>query len=293
MRHTSRLLVALAFVVAAGPPARAATRITIIVDAFGIESPLRPDWGFSALVEHEGKRILFDTGNNSEIFEHNSRVLGVDLTRLDFVVISHRHGDHTDGLHHVLKLNPRVKVYAPDDEYFGGPTPAAFFERTIADLPPALRYFGGRVPESIPHGSPWKAASIERIVGTFAVAPGIRLVSNISPTAPFNETPELSLALETPTGQVLVVACSHPGIERILASVNADTVAVRLVIGGLHLVTAPDPEIARLAAALRDRWNLRGVAPGHCTGEPGFAALKAAFGTSYTYAGLGTVLDLP
>jgi 7,8-dihydropterin-6-yl-methyl-4-(beta-D-ribofuranosyl)aminobenzene 5'-phosphate synthase len=208
-------------------------------------------------------------------------------------VVSHRHGDHTDGLRHVLALNPRVKVYAPNDEYFGGPTPRVFFERTVTDLPPAMRYFGGRVPESIPHGSPWKAANIERIVGTAAVVPGIRLVSNISSTAAFSETPELSLALDTPTGQVLVVGCSHPGIERILASVDADKVPVRLVVGGLHLVTALDAEIARLVAALRDRWKLRGIAPGHCTGEPGFAALQAAFGTSYVHAGLGTVLNLP
>jgi 7,8-dihydropterin-6-yl-methyl-4-(beta-D-ribofuranosyl)aminobenzene 5'-phosphate synthase len=78
MRHTVRLAAALALVLAAVSTAHGATRITIIVDAFGMESSLRPDWGFSALVEHEGRRILFDSGNNAEIFEHNSRMLGVD-----------------------------------------------------------------------------------------------------------------------------------------------------------------------------------------------------------------------
>ena len=61
------------------------------------------DWGFAALVEYGGKRILFDTGNNAEIFAHNVEVKGVDLTQLDFAVVSHRHGDHTSGLNHLSK----------------------------------------------------------------------------------------------------------------------------------------------------------------------------------------------
>jgi 7,8-dihydropterin-6-yl-methyl-4-(beta-D-ribofuranosyl)aminobenzene 5'-phosphate synthase len=61
----------------------AADRVTILYDAFGANQTLTRDWGFSALVEHDGKRILFDTGNNPEIFEHNVKALNVDLTELD------------------------------------------------------------------------------------------------------------------------------------------------------------------------------------------------------------------
>jgi 7,8-dihydropterin-6-yl-methyl-4-(beta-D-ribofuranosyl)aminobenzene 5'-phosphate synthase len=62
-------------------------RVTILYDAFGPASTLEKDWGFAAFVEYGGKRILFDTGNNAKIFEHNARHLGIDLTRLDAVVI--------------------------------------------------------------------------------------------------------------------------------------------------------------------------------------------------------------
>ena len=82
----------------AGPLASAQEpkRITILCDAFGPSAgALEMDWGFSALVEYEGKRILFDTGNNSQVFARNVKKLGVDLTHLDAAVISHRHGDHT------------------------------------------------------------------------------------------------------------------------------------------------------------------------------------------------------
>src|SRR2546430_9520002 len=70
-------------------------RVTILYDSFGKAPALTLDWGFAALVEYDGKRILFDTGNNARIFEHNVKALGVDLQKIDFVVISHRHADHT------------------------------------------------------------------------------------------------------------------------------------------------------------------------------------------------------
>src|SRR3954451_1853278 len=78
-------------------------RITILYDAFGPPSSLKMDWGFAALIEYNARRILFDTGNNARIFEHNVNELNVDLTKLDAVVISHRHGDHTSGLNYLLK----------------------------------------------------------------------------------------------------------------------------------------------------------------------------------------------
>jgi len=71
-------------------------RITILNDSFGKPSPLRQDWGFAALIEFGALCILFDTGNNARVFEHNVRELGIDLRELDFAVISHRHGDHTN-----------------------------------------------------------------------------------------------------------------------------------------------------------------------------------------------------
>src|SRR3954451_16634747 len=93
--------------------AQSEKRITILYDAFGPPSSLKMDWGFAALIEYDGRRILFDTGNNAKIFAHNVKELGVDLTRLDAVIISHRHGDHTSGLNHLLQVNPAVRIYAP------------------------------------------------------------------------------------------------------------------------------------------------------------------------------------
>ena len=89
------LALCLAFLASAVSAADAASRVTILYDAFGKSSNLKMDWGYSALIEHDGKRILFDTGNNPEIFAENVKRLGVDLKKLDVVVVSHRHSDHS------------------------------------------------------------------------------------------------------------------------------------------------------------------------------------------------------
>ena len=100
------------------------------------------------------------------------------------------------------------------------------------------------------------------------------------------ELKELSLAINTPDGVVLVVGCSHPGIDKIVeAAVNPK---IHLIAGGFHLVAASDDAISKIVAALKDTFKVEMIAPGHCTGEPTFAALKQAFGDHYIYAGLGT-----
>jgi hypothetical protein len=96
------LAVALCYALSAN--AQSEKRIAILYDAFGPPSSLKMDWGFAALM-YNARRILFDTGNNARIFEHKVNQLNVDLTRLDAVVISHRHGDHTSGLNYLLKTS--------------------------------------------------------------------------------------------------------------------------------------------------------------------------------------------
>src|SRR5215217_9335502 len=91
----------------------AKSEITILYDAFGNDAAMKKDWGFSALVEVAGKRILFDTGNDGDIFAANVKAKGIDLANLDFVILSRRHSDHMAGLNHVLTVNPKVKIYAP------------------------------------------------------------------------------------------------------------------------------------------------------------------------------------
>ena len=97
--------------------AAAPARITILYDAFGKNATMTKDWGYAALVEVNGKRILFDTGDDPASLAKNVKAKGVDLAKLDFVVLSHRHSDHVGGLSYLLSVNPKVKIYAPKEGF--------------------------------------------------------------------------------------------------------------------------------------------------------------------------------
>jgi 7,8-dihydropterin-6-yl-methyl-4-(beta-D-ribofuranosyl)aminobenzene 5'-phosphate synthase len=285
-----------AIMVAATGTTRAAdpnNQITILYDAFGKDAGMKKDWGFSALVEVAGKRILFDTGNDRDIFAANVKAKGIDLTNLDFVVLSHRHGDHMAGLSHVLSMNPKVKIYAPKEGFgiYGSSLPSSFY-RKDASLPPEMRYYDGSPPELMTFGTAWQDANFELIDKTTEVAPGITLIALVSDAPGTKELKELSLAVNTPDGLVLLVACSHPGIDRIVEAAAAINAKIHLIAGGFHLVVAQDEVIARTVAMLKDTYKVETIAPGHCTGEPTFAALRQAFGDRYIYAGVGTTLPL-
>src|SRR6266480_4581179 len=274
--------------------AQSVNRITVLYDAFGKSSPLKKDWGFSAFIEYNGKRILFDTGNNADTFAQNLKALGGDLKKLDFVVISHRHGDHTSGLSYLSDVNPSVKIYAPKEGFgvFGAPLPGTIYHKDES-LPAYMRYYDGHHPEKMTFGTLLPGANFVWDDNLTGVAPGISFISTVSQTPGTLELRELSLAIKSPKGLVLGVGCSHPGIEKILEASMAIDKHVHLIFGGLHLVTTPDPEITRLATALHDQWKVDRMAPGHCTGEPAFAAFRTAFGDHYLYAGLGSVIELP
>jgi len=264
-------------------------QITILYDAFGQASQMQKDWGYAALIEFGGKRILFDTGNNPETLAHNAQVKGVDLSRLDFVVMSHRHGDHMGGLSFVLKINPRVKIYAPKEGFgvYGGDLPGSFYRRD-STLPTEQRYFDGAAPEIMRFGSAWPGANFELVDKTTEIAPNTHLIALVSQKPGTLELRELSLALDTPDGMVIVVGCSHPGIDQIVEAARVFDQRIHLVTGGFHLVTASDQDVETTVSALHENFRVHYVAPGHCTGEPAFAALKKAFGGHYVYAGLGT-----
>jgi 7,8-dihydropterin-6-yl-methyl-4-(beta-D-ribofuranosyl)aminobenzene 5'-phosphate synthase len=268
-------------------------RITILYDAFGKPSAMEKDWGYAAFVEYGGKRILFDTGDHPDILARNAKATGVDLSRLDFVVLSHRHGDHMGGMEYLLRVNPKVKIYAPKENFgvYGSSLPSSFYRREES-LPPAQRYYDGSPPPVMTFGSAWPRAHFELIENSTEVAPGIHLISLVSDKPGTLELRELSLAIDTPDGLVLIVGCSHPGIEKILEAAAAIDKHIHVVAGGMHLVTATDSQIAAAVASLHDTYKVDYVAPGHCTGEPTFAALEKAFGERDWFAGLGSRLTI-
>ena len=258
MKSTASFAVLCALVVVGAaavqePPAR----VTILYDAFGKPSALKRGWGYSSLVEYGGKRILFDTGGNLGDFTFNADALAVDLSRLDFVVLTHRHGDHTSGLHQVLKVNPTVKIYTPaDPANFDTPTSPALvthIKRRVESAPEDMHYFDGKYPERLASGSPWPGAQFTQIRTPTEVAPGFWLFSTQSDIPGTREMNEVTMAIKTPQGLVVVVGCSHPGIEKILQEASKIDSRLYTVFGGFHLVDVSDAEVSGLVTAFAIR----------------------------------------
>jgi len=272
-------------------------RITILFDAFGKPSDLKRGWGYSAFIEYGGRRILFDTGSKSADFAYNVSALGIDLKRVDLVVLTHRHNDHTAGLGHVLRENPSVTIYTPiEPAGFNSPISPPLtnlIKRYVASVPEDLRYFGGSVPSDISPEAPWSHARFVQIRDTTEILPGFFLFSTRSETPGTREMNEISLMLKTPKGGVLVVGCSHPGIEKIFEVAAKIDPHIYSVFGGFHLVDISDAQVTEMVMRFRDKWRIERMAAGHCTGQFAFAELVRIYGANFGPAGLGSIIALP
>jgi 7,8-dihydropterin-6-yl-methyl-4-(beta-D-ribofuranosyl)aminobenzene 5'-phosphate synthase len=277
-----------------------------LYDAFGYQKRgTILDWGFSALIHYNGKTILFDTGNNADKFEHNVKALGVDLNQVDIAILSHRHFDHISGFDYMLKVKPAVKAYLPADPALGAPMRYTFSHDTkesLAGLAPEQLYFGGGV-NSIDYkpGDRFHGANQEFVPASREIAPGVYLIVTRSvmmgdfnvypPNEPGHPDlagfPELSLALKTEKGVVLITGCSHSTVEAIIRAAKQYLGSnIELVEGGFHLFPYDAAYISSIAHLMKDDLGVRRVAPAHCTGNLAFKIFRDLYGENYNYAGL-------
>src|SRR2546427_8363196 len=104
-------------------------------------------------------------------------------------------------------------------------------------------------------GSAWPRANFELIEKTTEIAPGIHLIALVSDKPTTLELKELSLAIDTPDGIVLVVGCAHPGIDKIVEVATTINKRIHFIAGGLHLVVAQDDAIAKIVNLLRNTYQ--------------------------------------
>ena len=234
-------------------------RFTILYDNYLHKEGTKSDWGFSCLIEGTEKTILFDTGTQPEILMHNVGVLGVDLKKVDQIVISHNHDDHTGGLSAILEKNPNVTVYFPVS------FPAEF---------------GRRV-----EGLKAKPQSVDKPV---EICQDVYLTGEMG-----DEIKEQSLIIDTAKGLITVTGCSHQGILNILkrAKEILDK-PIYLVFGGFHLGNKSDAEMQEILAGFR-KLKVEKCGATHCTGDAQIAMFKKAFGENYVPMGTGRAIEVP
>jgi 7,8-dihydropterin-6-yl-methyl-4-(beta-D-ribofuranosyl)aminobenzene 5'-phosphate synthase len=283
---------------------------TELFDAFGRpHEGVTQGWGFSTILRHGGHTILFDGGDSADVLAKNARALGVDLREVDIAVLSHDHTDHSSGLDYLLSINPKVKLYVPAEGSLGSVSPVTVepADNKIAPTGAEQVYAaGGKEVKRKSTGRYWHA-DVEYVAETKSIAPGIALIATESPylgsydrypNAAHKKTErplrELSLVMASELGTIVVVGCSHSGVENIVKEARDKTGReVSLLLGGFHLLPYGVDEIRTLAKKLHDQLKVVRVAPAHCTGNRGFQVFREVYGDHFVYAGLGERIALP
>ena len=256
------------------------------------------EWGFSALVEADGRRILFDTGARPETVLANAKELRIDLAGVSDLVISHNHGDHTGGL-----LALRKSLSERD--------PAAL---TRAHVGPGI-FWPRPTGTGDANGLLGLKTEYERSGGTFIehstaepIAPGIWVTGRVPRIHPERNWPagrkvqtpdgmreddipeDMSLVFDTPSGLVLLSGCGHAGIINTLehARKTVREAPIHAALGGFHLLAASDEHLAWTSAQLR-RFQVEHVLGAHCTGIEAVFRIREQCALSRGTAVVGSV----
>ncbi len=231
---------------------------------------LNSEHGLSVYVDCEDVRFLCDMGL-SGAYRENAKRMGVDLSAIDFAFISHGHNDHTGGLGDFLQYIADVPVYLSGDvikyRYYSMRHGS---RRDISTQRELDAEYGNRL--CFIDGSRWIKDSIAIVkceCNRFSAPQGNRFLMKDDAVDDFSH--ELSIAIKTDKGLVIISSCSHYGAMNIIESCKEFTREdkVRAFIGGLHFVDGEwtDEEVTRFVDDIRKYTPETMYYVGHCTGE--------------------------
>ena len=257
------------------------------------------EWGLSVLVETDEVNVLLDTGQSISA-GYNADILGIDLSRIDRIVLSHGHFDHTGGLRQVLrKMRKRVEVIAhPDiwaakyslrqgkERYIGIPFQRQELEGLGASF--NLTTKPVKITDSI-----MTTGEIPMVTDYEAIDPDL-LVKEGTGFKPDKLLDDQALIINTESGLVVILGCAHRGIINTLyhAQQLTGVKQVHTVLGGCHLFDAPREQVRSTMAALKEL-GVQKLGVSHCTGLPAAAMMAQDFGDRFFFNNAGTSINLP
>lgn len=252
------------------------------------------EWGFSALVEADSKRILFDAGLKPTTVFDNANEMKISLANIPSLILSHNHLDHTGG---VKKLTDAYSDSASFKTIYIG---SGFFYRTAN--PAGLQKSSDSV--SLANAG----IKIEAVNKFREIVPGIYLTGptprihdekNYPPGRTINtpkgavedNVPEdMSMVIRTSEGLVLLSGCGHAGIINTLDHVRAQFPGKKIVavIGGFHLLDTPEEKVRWTGERLKDA-GIKYFIGAHCTGLNSVYQLRQVLGIKKEDCVVGTV----
>jgi 7,8-dihydropterin-6-yl-methyl-4-(beta-D-ribofuranosyl)aminobenzene 5'-phosphate synthase len=261
---------------AARPASRVQTLTVTVLSTMLADTRGLGEWGFAALVEADGHRLLFDTGARPDTVLANARELGIDLAGVRDVVLSHHHGDHTGGLvalrRELGKTDPRAvsRAYVGPGIFLSRPADDGRETNATVALKGPYEAAGGRFvevdrPTEVFPGT-WLTGPVPRRhpernwSGQMQVRTAQGLVEDTLPE-------DLSLVLDTDKGLVVVTGCGHAGVVNIVEYARAAVrpAPVHALIGGRHLFSADDKALGWTGDRLREA-GVSHLLGAHCTG---------------------------
>jgi len=257
------------------------------------------EWGLSILVETDEVNILLDTGRSISA-AYNADSLGINLSRIDKIVLSHGHFDHTGGLRQVLrKMSKKVEIIAHPDIWTAKYSRRAGKDRYIG-IP-----FQRQELESL--GANFnlttKPVKITDNIMTTGEVPMVTDYEEIDPDLVVKEDTgwqpdklldDQALIISTEPGLIVILGCAHRGIINTLYYARQLTGVKRVhtVLGGCHLISA-SPERIRLTIAALKELGVQKIGVSHCTGLPAAVIMAQEFGDKFFFNNAGTSINLP
>jgi len=258
------------------------------------------EWGLSILVEADGLRVLVDTGLSFSAV-HNAQLMGIDLSTIDRIVLSHGHADHTGGLRDVLKIKGEVEVIAhpdiwvpkyvrrdgePQEQYNGMPFTRQELESRGARFK-LIRELVHITEQLMTTGEIPMSSGYEEIENNLFVNKAGKL--HLDPLAD-----DLALIVDTDFGLVVILGCAHRGIINTVHHAQNLTgkELVYAVIGGTHLFRASKERLEKTIADLREI-GIQRLGVSHCTGFRASTRLAQEFEDIFFMNNAGTSVTLP
>jgi len=253
---------------------------TLVENTIGEHLALRNEHGISFYIEKDGHKLLFDTGQ-SDSFIYNAGQMKIDLSDLEYVVLSHGHYDHSGGLHYLTEKARKFELIMGQ----------GFFNEKYGCMNNSYEFLGNNFNEDFlaERGIPYRFVQedvTELLPGVYVISNFPRIHDNevINPrfvlrkNGKFEQdffSDEVLVTIDTPKGLVVILGCSHPGMRNMLdAAKNLLNRPIYAVLGGTHLVEAEGEMFDRSIDYL-NRGEVKIIGVSHCTGKKAMETLNA------------------